>query len=237
MGRGKNGSKRKSSKPANGQESKSGADLDVERAEQLLGATAMPADVNPNDAAVFYQIISSASWEEVEGKIQQVLELGLLSEGLLLAGFSILDKAQALNEDPRTVISVSNVCKRLTALLQEMKASPVLRLVDEWTKVLEADSGSHAEGAVKDKMKLVFEDGRVCTKESFEPEIKAILQMMEDQNIQFEDSVRVFELSQESMSIRQKAEIEESRRQRTQAVQNVTLLKDLAVACVVDTVE
>ena len=51
-------------------------------------------------------------------------------------------QAQEEKEDERTIGNIAQICTRLTELLQHLKATPVLRLVDQWAQVLEAVGAS-----------------------------------------------------------------------------------------------
>ena len=73
MGRGKNdgrGHRRKNQGKTEAQQK--AEDPALQQAAASFGATAMPSEVTHSDAAVFYQIVVSQSWEEVEAKIVQV---------------------------------------------------------------------------------------------------------------------------------------------------------------------
>jgi hypothetical protein len=56
--------------------------------------TPMPAEVGTADAAIVYQIVCSKSMEEVEAKLMQVVQQNLLTEGLVLAAFEVLEKVR-----------------------------------------------------------------------------------------------------------------------------------------------
>ena len=56
--------------------------------------TPMPAEVGTADAAIVYQIVCSKSMEEVEAKLMQVVQQNLLTEGLVLAAFEVLEKME-----------------------------------------------------------------------------------------------------------------------------------------------
>jgi hypothetical protein len=51
-------------------------------------------------------------------------------------------QAQEEKEDERTIGNIAQICTRLTELLQHLKATPVLRLVDQWAQVLETNTSS-----------------------------------------------------------------------------------------------
>mmetsp|Transcript_20189 Transcript_20189/g.33870 ORF Transcript_20189/g.33870 Transcript_20189/m.33870 type:complete len:238 (-) Transcript_20189:259-972(-) len=228
MGRGKNdgrGQRRKNQGKTEAQQK--AEDPALQQAAASFGATAMPSEVTHNDAAVFYQIVVSQSWEEVEAKIVQVVTEGLLTEGVLLAGYTILQKAQEEKEDERTIGNIAQICTRLTELLQHLKATPVLRLVDQWAQVLETNTSS-AVPEIQRMMQETFTDGALCTQEDFVKEIGGIVERMEQQDVEFEDNVKQVEAA--GADAEQAAAIAAQRAQRLGAGAHVRRLMDLARA-------
>ena len=73
MGRGKNdGRAQRRKNLGNTSVQSKGEAAALQKAASAFGADVMPEEVSPAEASVFYQIVVSQSWEEVEAKIAQV---------------------------------------------------------------------------------------------------------------------------------------------------------------------
>mmetsp|Transcript_31652 Transcript_31652/g.69173 ORF Transcript_31652/g.69173 Transcript_31652/m.69173 type:complete len:241 (-) Transcript_31652:473-1195(-) len=229
MGRGKNDGRAQRRKNAGNTQSGAEAAA-LQKVASSFGANVMPEEVSHADAAVFYQIVVSQSWEEVEAKIAQVVAQGLLTEGVLLAGYTILEQAQAGKEDERTIQNIAQICMRLTELLQNLKATPVLRLVDQWAQMLESKPKT-AVAEVQRSMQETFAEASVCTQQDFVTEIQQIIERMEQQDQEFEESVKEVEAAAGGApTAEQQANIAEQRKQRKDAGAHVRQLHSLALA-------
>lgn len=229
MGRGKSDGRAQRRKKLANPAPASGAEVDpqMQHVAERFNAEAMPSEVSAVEASIFYQLVCSQSWEEVEAKIEQVVTQGLLTEGVLLAGFNVLEKATASKEDPRTIASIGRLVKRLTELLQALQMSPALKLMDEWATMLEGgDAGG--EGEVQSRMQQIFTHGITCTKEDFAKEMDAVMQRIEEQDDEFEASVTQLATQKGALSEEQQAEVEATRNGRKLASKHIVTIQKLA---------
>mmetsp|Transcript_40145 Transcript_40145/g.113690 ORF Transcript_40145/g.113690 Transcript_40145/m.113690 type:complete len:222 (+) Transcript_40145:131-796(+) len=218
MGRGRN-----DGRAARRKELRANKDPLAQRAAAAFGSTAMPAEVSPVEASIFYQLVASQSWEEVEGKIQQVVDRGLLTEGVLLAGLSILDKAKHVREDTKTIASLTKVCERLTEILTAMQMPGAIRLMEEWAAMLEGKTAD--EEQLRKAMDEEFERGSTCTRADFCKEMESVMEKIKEQDKQFDASVKKMEDIGQGLP---RTELEETRQARANARGHVETIIRLA---------
>ena len=59
------------------------------------------------------------------------LSQGILTPGVLGAAYSVFDKCKTSGEDPNVLKTLENVILLLTQTMQQLEASPAVRLIDE----------------------------------------------------------------------------------------------------------
>ena len=63
--------------------------------EAVGASTPAPEDVSPDEFARFYGLLQCADVAEVEKKCLEMIQAGELTEGVLKAGFAVLEQATA----------------------------------------------------------------------------------------------------------------------------------------------
>ena len=105
--------------------------------KEAVGASVpAPEDVSPDEFARFYGLLQCADVAEVEKKCLEMIQAGELTEGVLKAGFAVLEQATARG-DEKVIPTLTGLCQYLLEMYQRLAAPPALVLVDQFVQLLD----------------------------------------------------------------------------------------------------
>jgi len=105
--------------------------------KEAVGASVpAPEDVSPDEFARFYALLQCADVAEVEKKCLEMIQAGELTEGVLKAGFAVLEQATARG-DEKVIPTLTGLCQYLLEMYQRLAAPPALVLVDQFVQLLD----------------------------------------------------------------------------------------------------
>ena len=105
--------------------------------KEAIGASVpAPEDVSPDEFARFYALLQCADVAEVEKKCLEMIQAGELTEGVLKAGFAVLEQATARG-DEKVIPTLTGLCQYLLEMYQRLAAPPALVLVDQFVQLLD----------------------------------------------------------------------------------------------------
>ena len=109
---------------------------------------------------------------------------GTLTPKVLGAAYSVYDKCKDQGEDPNVLKTLENVILLITQTLQQLNATPAVRLIDE---LMTLDPVAEAD-AVRERMEAAFDDGRVG-KDDLTASLTMMLDGMSEQDEAWEKHV------------------------------------------------
>ena len=82
------------------------------------------------DFALFNDVVGGEDWNLVQEKVRAAAD-GRLTPGVLGAAYSVYEKCKDLGENQPVLKTLENVILLITQTLQQLGATPAVRLIDE----------------------------------------------------------------------------------------------------------
>mmetsp|Transcript_11583 Transcript_11583/g.13735 ORF Transcript_11583/g.13735 Transcript_11583/m.13735 type:complete len:316 (+) Transcript_11583:230-1177(+) len=167
---------------------------DLEKAAAAAqSAIPLPEGATPEDMKAFYDLLQSATADELEKRVNTLVESGKLNEGLLGVAFAALEKAkQHAEEEPHVVQSLEQVCSFLLHVYQNTNMPPSLALVE--TIVGGMGECTNAEEATEKAAAIMteaFAEGKELTCEIFVADVAEYLKKMDEQDKEMAENFEV----------------------------------------------
>lgn len=130
-----------------------------------------PEEPQPDDFVTFNAIVGGGDWSVVQAQVREAAVSGRLTPGVLGAAYSVYEKCKETAEAPEVLKTLENVILLLTQTLQQLDATPAVRLIDELMTIDPFVEGDRVKAAVDD----AYAKGSVAP-----DDLKGSLQMMLD---------------------------------------------------------
>ena len=141
------------------------------RGKLIVRRVTQPEEPGPDDFVTFNSIVGAGAWDVVQAQVREAAVDGKLTAGVLGAAYSVYEKCKEIEEKPEVLKTLENVILLLTQTLQQLDATPAVRLIDE---LMTYDP--FADG---DKVRAVVDDA-IAGGDVKPDDIKGSLQMMLD---------------------------------------------------------
>ena len=141
------------------------------RGKSIVRRVTQPEEPGPDDFVTFNSIVGAGAWDVVQAQVREAAVDGKLTPGVLGAAYSVYEKCKEIEEKPEVLKTLENVILLLTQTLQQLDATPAVRLIDE---LMTYDP--FADG---DKVRAVVDDA-IAGGDVKPDDIKGSLQMMLD---------------------------------------------------------
>ena len=160
------------------------ASAPARRGQSVIRRATQPEEPAESDFAVFNALVGGGDWQKVQESVRAAAVEGTLTPKTLGAAYSVYDKCKELGEDPNVLKTLENVILLITQTLQQLNATPAVRLIDE---LMTLDPVAEA-GAVRERMDAAFDDGRVG-KDDLAASLTMMLDGMSEQDEAWEKHV------------------------------------------------
>ena len=151
----------------------------------LAEARAAPNGTTEKDFSNYYAVLNSATPEEAQRAVEEMVAKGELTEGVVEAALATMRAAEDKNERPEVLAALKSVFEFLLESYQRANAPPALGVVDAVVGALDAaESAEDEERVVKEKC---AEGG--MSVEEFGANVDGFLTAMEEQDAGFEAQV------------------------------------------------
>jgi len=151
----------------------------------LAEARAAPNGTTEKDFSNYYAVLNSATPEEAQRVVVDMVAKGELTEGVVEAALATMRAAEEKNERPEVLAALKSVFEFLLESYQRANAPPALGVVDAVVGALDAaESAEDEERIVKEKCA----EGGISVEE-FGANVDGFLTAMEEQDAGFEAQV------------------------------------------------
>ena len=151
----------------------------------LAEARAAPNGTTEKDFSNYYAVLNSATPEEAQRAVTEMVAKGELTEGVVEASLATMRAAEDKNERPEVLAALKSVFEFLLESYQRANAPPALGVVDAVVGALDAaESAEDEERVVKEKCA----QGGMSVEE-FGANVDGFLTAMEEQDAGFEAQV------------------------------------------------
>ena len=141
------------------------------RGRSVVRRVTQPDEPQPDDFVTFNAIVGGGDWSVVQAQVREAAVSGRLTPGVLGAAYSVYEKCKETAEAPEVLKTLENVILLLTQTLQQLDATPAVRLIDELMTIDPFVEGDRVKAAVDD----AYAKGSVAP-----DDLKGSLQMMLD---------------------------------------------------------
>ena len=141
----------------------------------------VPEKPTEADFALFNDVVGGGDWNLVQEKVRAAAVDGRLTPGVLGAAYSVYEKCKDLGEDQPVLKTLENVILLITQTLQQLDATPAVRLIDE---LMTMDPVADAD-AVRDRIQSAKE----VTKGELAASLGMLLDGMSEQDEAFDAQV------------------------------------------------
>lgn len=141
------------------------------RGRSVVRRVTQPEEPQPDDFVTFNAIVGGGDWSVVQAQVREAAVSGRLTPGVLGAAYSVYEKCKETAEAPEVLKTLENVILLLTQTLQQLDATPAVRLIDELMTIDPFVEGDRVKAAVDD----AYAEGSVAP-----DDLKGSLQMMLD---------------------------------------------------------
>ena len=141
------------------------------RGRSVVRRVTQPEEPQPDDFVTFNAIVGGWDWSVVQAQVREAAVSGRLTPGVLGAAYSVYEKCKETAEAPEVLKTLENVILLLTQTLQQLDATPAVRLIDELMTIDPFVEGDSVKAAVDD----AYAKGSVAP-----DDLKGSLQMMLD---------------------------------------------------------
>ena len=141
------------------------------RGRLVVRRVTQPEEPQPDDFVTFNAIVGGGDWSVVQAQVREAAVSGRLTPGVLGAAYSVYEKCKETAEAPEVLKTLENVILLLTQTLQQLDATPAVRLIDELMTIDPFVEGARVKAAVDD----AYAKGSVAP-----DDLKGSLQMMLD---------------------------------------------------------
>ena len=141
------------------------------RGRSVVRRVTQPEEPQPDDFVTFNAIVGGGDWSVVQAQVREAAVSGRLTPGVLGAAYSVYEKCKETAEAPEVLKTLENVILLLTQTLQQLDATPAVRLIDELMTIDPFVEGDRVKAAVDD----AYAKGSVAP-----DDLKGSLQMMLD---------------------------------------------------------
>ena len=150
----------------------------------MIRRATQPEEPAESDFALFNALVGGGDWQKVQESVRAAAVEGTLTPKVLGAAYSVYDKCKDQGEDPNVLKTLENVILLITQTLQQLNATPAVRLIDE---LMTLDPVAEAD-AVRERMEAAFDDGRVG-KDDLTASLTMMLDGMSEQDEAWEKHV------------------------------------------------
>jgi len=132
----------------------------------------------------FNGIVSGGDWEVVQRQVRAAAVEGKLTPGVLGAAYTVYDSCKGSGEDPAVLKTLENIIALLTQTMQQLRATPTVRLIDELMTMDPVVQGEDVRVALS----AAYERGEV-KREDLAAGLEMMLEGMSDQDEAWEAHV------------------------------------------------
>eukprot|EP00854_Cymbomonas_tetramitiformis_P010221 gene10221-12092_t len=142
-------------------------------------------NTSAQDVSYFYEVLNSPSWEEANEVVLRLVAEEKLTEGVLDACWSAIEKSEQQGAGDEVKQTLQNLYQLLVETYQQLHAPPALRLIEELNAL---DPVGHPE-EVKARLAEVLDKPDFFSKDAFFADVNVYLQAMSAQDSEFEEQV------------------------------------------------